>query len=197
MRPILCTSSPFPAPRAPVFIRARVGDPDASVDEDDPDSRPPTLWHKVASCLFYLIPWMDVATLGLSTYYTFKSSWCLYFLVAPLIPVYYASPFIPLVVFFVVFLAVVRNKKIPHLVRFNACQAIMIDICAMMFNLLRMYFPAEVRWYVLLDYFDKYAYVSSMALILYSVFWSLRGHYADLPFISEESYIQVELAEHS
>lgn len=99
------------------------------------------------------------------------------------------------VVFFVVFLAVVRNKKIPHVVRFNACQAIMIDITAMMFNLVRMYFPAEVRWSVLLDFFDRYAYIASMATILYCVFWTLRGYYADLPWISEASYIQVELAE--
>jgi len=73
----------------------------------------------------------------------------------------------------------------------------MIDICAMMFNLIRMYFPAEVRWSVILDYFDRFSYVASMSAVLYCVFWTLRGHYADLPWVSEASYIQVELAEHS
>lgn len=47
--------------------------------------------------LFYLIPWMDVSSLGLGVYQTFKSTWILAFLIAPLTPTYYASQFIPLV----------------------------------------------------------------------------------------------------
>ena len=58
--------------RGPGPARGRIGDPDASVDgdgdPDDPDSRPPNLLHRVAGALFYLIPWMDVSTLGLGTH---------------------------------------------------------------------------------------------------------------------------------
>ncbi len=65
--------------------------------------------------------------------------------------IYYSSQFAPLVVFFLLFLAVVKNTKLPHFVRFNCMQGIMIDIVTMLFNILRTYFPAELRWSVILD----------------------------------------------
>ena len=60
--------------------------------------------------------------------------------------IYYSSQFAPLVVFFLLFLSVVKNNKLPHFVRFNCMQGIMIDIVVMLFNILRAYFPAELRW---------------------------------------------------
>ena len=65
--------------------------------------------------------------------------------------IYYSSQFAPLVVFFLLFLAVVKNTKLPHFVRFNCMQGIMIDIVTMLFNILRTYFPAELRWSSVLD----------------------------------------------
>ena len=69
----------------------------------------------------------------------------------PFVDIYYSSQFAPLVVFFLLFLAVVKNTKLPHFVRFNCMQGIMIDIVTMLFNILRTYFPAELRWSVILD----------------------------------------------
>jgi Chloroplast import apparatus Tic20-like len=36
--------------------------------------------------------------------------------------IYYSSQFAPLVIFFLLFLAVVKNTKVPHFVRFNCMQ---------------------------------------------------------------------------
>ena len=40
----------------------------------------------------------------------------------PMVRIYYSSQFAPLIVFFLLFLAVVKNTKIPHFVRFNCMQ---------------------------------------------------------------------------
>ena len=64
----------------------------------------------------------------------------------PFVQIYYSSQFAPLVIFFLLFLSVVKNNKLPHFVRFNCMQGIMIDIVVMLFNILRAYFPAELRW---------------------------------------------------
>ncbi len=37
-------------------------------------------------------------------------------------PIYYSSQFAPLIVFFLLFLAVVKNNKLHHFVRFNCMQ---------------------------------------------------------------------------
>lgn len=60
--------------------------------------------------------------------------------------IYYSSQFAPLVIFFLLFLAVVKNTKIPHFVRFNCMQSVMIDIIVMLFTIIRSYFPSELRW---------------------------------------------------
>ena len=50
----------------------------------------------------------------------------------PLLNAYYSNSFTPFFVFFAMFLAVVRNEKLPHFVRFNAMQSILLDICIML-----------------------------------------------------------------
>jgi hypothetical protein len=40
----------------------------------------------------------------------------------PFVRIYYSSQFAPLVIFFLLFLAVVKNTKVPHFVRFNCMQ---------------------------------------------------------------------------
>ena len=41
----------------------------------------------------------------------------------PLVGIYYSSQFAPLIVFFLLFLAIVKNNKLHHFVRFNCMQA--------------------------------------------------------------------------
>ena len=50
----------------------------------------------------------------------------------PMLNAYYSNSFTPFFVFFALFLAVVRNEKLPHFLRFNAMQSILLDICIML-----------------------------------------------------------------
>ena len=53
-------------------------------------------------------------------------------LISPLLQIFYSNSFIPFVTFFTLFLAVVRNTKLEHFVRYNTMQAILLDICVML-----------------------------------------------------------------
>ena len=48
--------------------------------------------------------------------------------VAPVAIIYRSIPFANLIIFFVLFLAVVRNERISHFIRFNTMQSILLDI---------------------------------------------------------------------
>jgi len=158
---------------------------------------PPNVLWRVFAATIYVIPWIDSLTLGREIFHSFPSSIVLYFLPAPFVSIYYVNTFMPLIIFFLCFLAIVKNTKISHFVRFNTMQAIMMDIVVMLFNILRAYFPAEFRWSILLVIFDKFSFLACMATVLYAVFFTLRGFYADIPFISEAVYIQVEASEYA
>lgn len=71
----------------------------------------------------------------------------------------------------------------------------MIDIVIMLVNIIRMYMPAEIRWSVVMILFDRFAYVTCIAAILYCVYFTLRGKYADVPYVSEAVYMQVDMME--
>lgn len=115
----------------------------------------------------------------------------------PFVGIYYSSQFAPLVVFFLLFLSVVKNTKLHHFVRFNAMQGIMLDIVVMLFSIVRAYFPAEFRWSAILVTFDMFSWNISMGTILYCVFWTLWGKYADVPYVSDSVYMQVEASDPS
>ena len=185
------------AQRQPTTV-ARAKDPDA-VDPEakDPNREPPNLLWRVLAATMYVIPWIDALTLGREIFHTFPQTIILYLLPAPFVSIYYANNFMPLIVFFLCFLAIVKNTKLHHFVRFNTMQAVMLDIVVMLFNILRAYFPAEIRWSVLMVLFDKFSFLCCMATILYGVFFTLRGFYADIPFVSEAVYIQVDASEYA
>ena len=46
----------------------------------------------------------------------------------PLAPLYYSGQFVPLIVFFLLFLAIVKNNKLHHFVRFNCMQVTAVAI---------------------------------------------------------------------
>lgn len=153
------------------------------------------MFFRVAAALTYLIPWIDALSLGKEVYHMFPTTVLLYFLPGPAVGIYYCSQFAPLVIFFLLFLAVVKNNKIPHFVRFNCMQSVMIDIIVMLFTIVRSYFPSELRWTSILTTFDNFAWMACMMPILYCVYYSLRGKYADVPFVSESVYMQVEASD--
>ncbi|CAL8462351.1 g1884 [Coccomyxa elongata] len=153
---------------------------------------PPSLLVRLASAFLYIVPWIDILTLGREVYHFFPTSLLLYLVPGPLAPLYYSGQFVPLIVFFLLFLAIVKNNKLHHFVRFNCMQGVMLDIVSMLFTLLRAYVPAEVRWSFILDIYDMFSWNICMCTILYCVFFSLAGKYADVPYISESVYLQVD-----
>lgn len=93
------------------------------------------------SAFMYIIPWLDTVGLGREIYHRFPMF--IYFytatgnylliifsiyiqikIIAPFVGIYYCSQFAPLVIFFLMFLAIVKNEKLAHFVRFNCMQVI-------------------------------------------------------------------------
>lgn len=111
------------------------------------------MW-RVFAALCYLVPWIDSISFGREIYRRFRNLLVLYLVPGPLAKVYFSSQFAPLIIFFVLFLAVVKNKKLHHFVRFNCMQAIMLDIVIMLCHIVKAYLPAEIKWSVIAHLVD-------------------------------------------
>eukprot|EP00884_Botryococcus_braunii_P021354 jgi/Botrbrau1/7902/Bobra.9_2s0075.1 len=152
----------------------------------------PSFLVRVASAICYIIPWLSIESMGQEIYRRIPHTVIFYLIPGPFINIYYSSQFAPLIIFFLLYLSVVKNNKLHHFVRFNCMQAIQLDISAMLFHLLRTYFPAEFRWSWVLDVWDMASWSICMCTILYCVIFALWGKYADIPYVSESVYLQVD-----
>lgn len=137
----------------------------------------------------YLIPLIYVFPYSLSL---LKQLPFLTLLYAPLAPVMQllAIPFMDLILFFVLFLAVVRNPRVPHFIRLNAMQAILIDILLFLVGLLAGFLlnglPA-----LLGETLQNIIFLGTLSLCIYGIVQSVRGQIADIPTITEAASSQV------
>lgn len=96
-----------------------------------------------------------------------------------------------LIIFFVLFLAVVRNPRISHFIRFNTMQAILIDILVYLLGLVLKFFAQGLGANLVVETLFNVVFLGAFAACVYSIIQSVIGKYADIPTISEAAYSQV------
>ncbi|UBF24537.1 hypothetical protein K9N68_22990 [Kovacikia minuta CCNUW1] len=113
---------------------------------------------------------------------------------APLIGIYYFSlgGFMPLIVFFALFMLVVRNEGIAHFIRFNTMQAILIGIVLSLVSILWSFILAPIFGGSLIaQTLFNTIFLGTLVAVGYSVIQSAMGRYAEIPTISDAAYTQV------
>ncbi|APB33913.1 hypothetical protein GlitD10_1589 [Gloeomargarita lithophora Alchichica-D10] len=147
---------------------------------------------RVFASLVYLIPLYDGIVYGRFLFAQFPF---LNYLQYPLIPLAIVYGLIPfglgsLVVFIALFIGVVRNEKIPHFIRFNAMQAILISILLSLIGLIYSFILQPIVQGFIAEVLFNTIFLGVLATVGYSVVQSVRGRYAEMPLISEASYLQ-------
>jgi uncharacterized membrane protein len=114
-------------------------------------------------------------------------------LILPVLIVYRAVPLGlgSLVIFFALFLLVVRNEKVPHFIRFNTMQALLVDILIYLFGLLLPILGNIDSSNLVVIALASTIFLGVLAIVIFSTVQSLRGLYAEIPTISEAAYSQV------
>jgi hypothetical protein len=145
------------------------------------------------ACLPYLLPIIEVFPFSIFLLQIFPPIAYIYYPLQPLLAIYTSVPFAGLIIFFVLFLAVVRNPKIAHFIRFNTMQALLIDIALTLFSLLfsTVLAPALGTSNILIETLANTAFLGIIGVCGYCIFQSVLGRYAEIPAISEAVYSQV------
>ncbi len=152
---------------------------------------------RIFASLVYLLPLLDVIGLvyGVIGSGSFLSP-VLRAIAIPLMPllsIYYGfGGFMPLIIFFALFLLVVRNESIVHFIRFNAMQSILFGIVLSLFSILWRYIFASFLSGTLLEQtLFNTIFLGVVVGVGYSVVQSALGRYAEIPTISDAAYTQV------
>ncbi len=150
-----------------------------------------TPFDRVFACLVYLLPLLDVLPFSRAFFSQFPALSVVLLPIAPLMQIY-SLPFVSLIVFFALFLLVVRNESIAHFIRFNAMQAILISIVVFLCQLLIDFLLTPVLGgSLILETLNNVVFLGVIAAVVYSVIQSAMGRYAEIPTISNAVYMQV------
>ncbi|MEB3884762.1 Tic20 family protein [Lyngbya sp. CCY1209] len=146
-----------------------------------------TVRDRIFACLPYLLPLVYGLTFG---QFLFSQFPILQIILIPLSPLLflYRIPFAGLIVFFALFMLVVRNENIPHFIRFNTMQAILLDIIVIGCSLILRIIPLQG---FIQETLYNMVFLGILASVIYGIVQSARGQYAEIPTISDAVYMQV------
>ena len=151
------------------------------------------IWQRLLAALAYLLPWSDAIPFGQGLFGPLP--W-LGWLTLPALPVLQLQEMVPfgsLVLFLLLFLAVVRNPRVPYGIRFNVLQAILIDIVLVLLSLAFsiLLAPLSDSLGFLVRTLQNTVFLGALLLVLYAVIQNLRGKDADIPTVSEAVRMQL------
>jgi len=113
-------------------------------------------------------------------------------IIAPVALVYgLLGPFANIIIFFALYLAVIRNDRISYFIRFNAMQAILIDIFLVLCSIVTSLFVRGLNGGLLIETLFNVIFLSTLVACFYSMIQSALGKYAEIPTISEAAASQV------
>jgi hypothetical protein len=150
----------------------------------------PPIWQRLLAAAAYLLPWSDGIPFGQGLFGLFPILTWLRLPALPVVMVQQLVPFGSLVLFLVLFLAVVRNTRVPYFIRYSVLQAILVDIVLVLINLafgvLRLNggnFAGRTL--------SNTVFLGILVLVGFGVVESLRGKEADIPTVSEAVRMQL------
>tara|TARA_Y100000991_G_C21904444_1_gene319555 strand:+ start:282 stop:665 length:384 start_codon:yes stop_codon:yes gene_type:complete len=116
-------------------------------------------------------------------FYKFSFLKILLYLTFPVVIIERSLPFGELLFFLILFAGIVRNPNVPYFVRYNACQALLLDIALVIITYLLRIFP--------LPEFGLIVFVSTLSIFLFATFQCINGVEPEIPFISKSVKMQI------
>ena len=148
-------------------------------------------WQRLLALLTYLLPWSDGLPFGRSLTSLFPVLQWLSLPALPLVLVEQAIPFGGFILFLVLFLGVVRNPRVPYFIRFNALQAILLDIILIVLSLAFNLLLAPLGGNFAVRTLANTIFLGMLVLMLFGIIQCLRGKEADIPSLSEAVRMQL------
>jgi hypothetical protein len=154
---------------------------------------------RLYACLPYLLPITAVVIFGAFLFIQFPLLFTAFFPIFKLNEALTISiiDFISIrfVVWFCVFLLIVRNYKVNHFIRFNAMQALLLDIVVALVRavtqLLEVLLGRLAFFPFMVQIIASVTFIGIVVAFGYAIWQSVRGKYAEMPIISEVAYMQV------
>ena len=120
---------------------------------------------------------------GSILFYKFAYLKIILYVTFPIAIIESSLPFGNLLLFLILFAGVVRNPNVPYFVRFNVCQALLLDIVLILFSyLLRIVPIAELSLFL---------FTLTLALLIFCFIQCISGIEPEIPIVSRSAREQI------
>ena len=123
---------------------------------------------------------MRVSGISDSIYYW---NFVLLFLTFPIAIIEKSLPFGGFLLFIILFAGLARNPNVPYFVRYNACQALLIDIALIIISYLLRIFPIVELGSII--------FIFTLCIFIYSISQCIFGVEPEIPLISKSVRMQI------
>jgi uncharacterized membrane protein len=147
----------------------------------------------VLAAVPYLLPFLDSLGYGRFLFFQYPIITKALAPLAPLISIYSTVPFASFAAFFAVYLGIINNQRWPRFVRFNAMQAVLLDILLILPRLVEQVFSTPTGGPLLQAYIivQNTIWIFVAAAVLYGIGASLTGQAARIPLVADAAEQQV------
>jgi hypothetical protein len=139
--------------------------------------------QRLSSVFLYTLPLKASIPFGYYLLYKFSFLKILLLLTFPIAIIEKSLPFGSFLLFIVLFAGLVRNPKVPYFVRYNACQALLIDIALIIISYLMRILPVVELGSII--------FIFTLSIFIYSISQCIYGVEPEIPFISKSVRMQI------
>ena len=142
-----------------------------------------SILQRISSIFIYTIPLKAVLPFGSILFYKFAYLKIILYITLPIAIIENSLPFGGLLLFLILFAGVVRNPNVPYFVRFNGCQALLLEIALILFSyLLRIVPIAELGLFL---------FILTLSIFLFCLIQCISGIEPEIPLISKSVRMQI------
>ena len=141
------------------------------------------LSQRIISIILYTLPMKASIPFGYILFYKFSFLKIIFVITFPIALLEKSLPFGGFLLFLMIFFGIVRNFKVPYFVRFNACQALLLNIAIIIFSYILRIFPLIELGYII--------FTLILAITIFSISRCIYGIEPEIPFISKSVRMQI------
>ena len=141
------------------------------------------IFQRISSVFLYTLPLKASIPFGYYLFYKYSFLKILLFLTFPIAIIEKSLPFGGFLLFIILFAGLVRNPNVPYFVRYNACQALLIDIALIIISYLLRIFPIVELGSII--------FIFTLCIFIYSISPCIYGVEPEIPLISKSVRMQI------
>ena len=148
------------------------------------------IFQRLSSVFLYTLPLKTSIPFGYFLFSKYSFLKILEILTFPIAIIENSLPFGSLLLFILLFAGLVRNSKVPYFVRYNACQALLIDIALIIITYLLGILPISELGSIF-SILCSIIFIYTLCIFVYSISQCIVGVEPQIPFISKSVRMQI------